>query len=440
MEFHALLKLEEREIVSKIVHKTLNAEANMNSERRPLKSWNKRPRQRVPNTTSSCESLMPPGTGITSVTSNRQSPPELPTTQKPKNYATFPSLRPVGENPDLPVNQSGTIGSVLLSLISCCLCREKLSPTQRASIDHGHHVATKTWRIIMILSAVIALLAFLRGGVPDSIFAPEWHWDHNVYIPRSGDAPISRSNEIVLIAQVVTSRELRGLVDISSRPNRAYAREWGMDYARYDSGRSVFNSKTCFEKAFVLNTLMERQSKDSNDSPSSWFNTPRAQYDSLILLAPDSIITELDTNLAETMLPKEKLVAIAGWGEGKRLSSKSNVILFNLQHKHAEAVAKLWWEMVEPLDVTCGANNDLGLLITAIASVMDLSEDLDDLIEPLSESPDGYIGEHVMKFIAPSVPGSRSVLLLSNLKDSQATLQETADAVCYRFYPRCEVL
>jgi hypothetical protein len=292
----------------------------------------------------------------------------------------------------------------------------------------------------MIVSAIIALLACLRGNSHNSIFLAEWHWDRNVYIPRNDDVQFPGDDRTSLIAHVVTNRAFKGLADISSRPNRAYARQWGMDYTRYDSGHSTYSKKSCFDKVLVLNAIMDKQSNEAKDQLPILPDPSRVRYDSIVLLPPDSIVTELDKNMFDLILPKDKLVAIAGWANGGELTSNSDVILFNIQHRHADAVAKLWWEMAEPMEVTCGANNDLEMLITAVAIVMDEFEVLGDLIEPLGETRDGFVSDHLMKSIPPSVPGSRSALLLNNLRQSTATLQETADAVCYRFYPKCEVL
>ena len=228
-----------------------------------------------------------------------------------------------------------------------------------------------------------------------------------------------------------------------------------MDYTLYDSDRSLGDTKSCFDKIMVLNTILDKQDRESTDPLPLWPFPPRVKYDALVLLPPDSIVTELDINFLDRLLPQDKLVAIAGWssdGNGEddfmgtrknRLNSESDIVLFNLRHKHVDAVAKLWWELALPTEVTCGAQNDLGMLVTAIAAVMDPGEDLNDLIEPITESRDGrcFVGrDHLIKCIPPSVPESRSTMLWNSLSESQVALQETADAVCYRFYPKCEVI
>jgi hypothetical protein len=357
------------------------------------------------------------------------------------DYATFQSPKSPPNSSVLLSKPASSHSHPLRSLLARFVFQWKSSASSpcHLAIDDNQHVTTNTWKLILFTSIAIALIACLRGNSYDYM-APEWHWDHNVYIPRSDDGhQLTRNNRISLFAQVVSSRSLKRLTEIASRPNRAYARQWGFDYTSFNSGRMPHSPKSCFDKVFVLNTILEKQNREANEPP-LWPHAPRVRYDSIILLPPDSIVTDLDKDVFDIMLPETKLVAIAGWDDGKKLTSNSDVILFNLQHRHADAVAKLWWEMVLPVEITCGANNDLGLLITAIASVMDPTEDLDDLIEPLKETRDGFVGDHLIKCIPPSVPGSRATLLTNNLQESQAMLQETADSVCYRFYPKCEVL
>ena len=71
---------------------------------------------------------------------------------------------------------------------------------------------------------------------------------------------------------------------------------------------------------------------------------------------------------------------------------------------------------------------------------MNENESLNDIIEPLAESSNGFVGDHLIKSIVPPVPGSRSIFLAKNIEENELHLQNTADSVCYRFYPKCEVL
>lgn len=383
--------------------------------------------------------------------SQASSTSSLVTGTRTSGYSTFSSPKSQSTKSQF-TPRSTTLYQSLCNYVQCFTSQKRGRPEPghfQDAIDQNHQLTTSTWRAIIVLSVGFAIVG-LHGKAANSKynnFMPaEWHWDHNIYIPKDsfGDVVGSTNSHkklpASLIAQVVPGAALRDLEDISSRPNRAYARQWGLDFARYDSGRSSYSPRSCFEKVAVLNAVLDKQSNETSDIISLWSHNPRVQYDSILLLPPDSIVMELDTDIIADMLPHGKLVAIAGWNHHHKLASNSDIVVFNLNHRHAEAVARLWLEMVSPSQVTCGANNDLGMLVTAVATVMEESEDLDDLIEPLSESSDGFIGNRIIKGIPSSVPGPRAALLFSSLQESATVLQQTADSVCYRFYPKCEVL
>lgn len=354
-------------------------------------------------------------------------------------YSTFTN----NNNNDKPTQQEESPSLKKDSLISR-LChklvagRNKLK-SEATLNDTNVVLEPNTWRAIILISLAVALVACLHGQA-DYYISPTWHFDYNVYIPKGGDSGALRTRRISLIAQVVLSRSLQRLADISSRPNRAYAKEWGMDYVLYDSGRGAVGQRSCFDKVNVLNTIMDRQRKGTNDSPPLWPLRERVPYESILLLQPDSVITELDTNIFDSMLPPDKLAAISGWDVNMTLRSNSGIVVFNMQHEYAEIVAKLWLEMTLPKDETCGDNNDLEMLIIAISSIMEENEKLENFLEPLDENRIGFVGDHLIKSTIPMVPGSRSTYLMKSLEESKAALQETVDSVCYRFYPKCEVV
>jgi hypothetical protein len=370
---------------------------------------------------------------------NRPMGESVPSRQTPiqqrSDYATFSKQEPLSSSSHMPTSPVFTLLSTLPSYL--CLGRSSFPSNYFPPAKYNTHRSTSlTWKAIIFVSLIFALFA-CTNQVRYPYMAPEWRWDHNVYITRN-DVQLPHTR-ISVLAQVVSSQPLRELTEISSRPNRAYARQWGMDYAQFDSGRPTYNLKACFDKVFILNTILDNQNREPTDPLPLWPHAAQVRYDSIILLPPDSIITELDKNLFDLLLPKDKLVAIAGW-DTKELNSNSGILLFNLKHKYADTVAKLWWESVLPAQVTCGANNDLGMLITAIAETMEPDEDLDDLIEPLAATSSGYVGDDLIKCMTPSVPGSRTAILMNNFPEARASVQATADAVCYRFYPKCEVL
>ena len=295
----------------------------------------------------------------------------------------------------------------------------------------------------------------------------QWRWDHNAYDPRRAAATVihppgdpttfqqtvvavpasSSSSEDfdsrsktrnLLLLQTAGSATLEKLVEVSGRPNRAYARQWGRDYVEVFRPSSSLLSRTCFDKAIAFQTIMEKQ----NNHILSFQHVP---YDVLALLPTDAIVLDLDYDLLHLM-PDDKLVSISGWHRrdslDNTLSSGAEILFFNLRHRYAAAVSQLWWDMVRPRDVTCGAGNDLEFLLQAIESVIEPGEDVASLIVGLNETDRGFVGLDVraIKSIPPTAPSSKDVMLLSNVVETRATLQTTADAVCYRYYPKCEVL
>jgi hypothetical protein len=359
-----------------------------------------------------------------------------------KDYSTFQNDPPAQrQSPPLQKLGSQRSSSIAVTVMNplCELFGGKSNRQCEDRVKNSHIIGATTWRIIILLSLLIAIIAYCRGDSYHYI-SPAWHFDYNVYIPRGDESDLQSTKRISLIAQVVSSRQLQSLAEVSSRPTRAYARALRHDYVRYDSGRGHINQRSCFDKIHVLNEIMDSQTSETYGSPSLWSHSALVQYDSIILLSPDSIVTELDTNIIDAMLPADKLAAIAGWNESMPIRSNSAIVVFNMKHKYASAVAKLWWEMVLPVEVTCGANNDLGLLLSAIAAVMGENDNLSELVQPLNESDNGFTGAHLIKSIVPPVPGCRAAYLEKSLQESRSILQETVDSVCYRFYPKCEVL
>jgi len=337
---------------------------------------------------------------------------------------------------------------------------------------------------------------------------PEWYWDHNMYSPTQGGPSPSETdvsslnnrmydlkvvqkprlsngelNDTVqtrstlyhrnlLVVQVASSRSLNDLVGISSRPNRAYARQWGRDYAVFS--RKATNAKiakACFDKTVVLDTILSKQQQQRKEQEEEnglglaernieYSHRRILQYDVIAILPPDAIITDLDYDLLD-LFPQDvdrdadlrPLVAIPGWKNTTTLDniiqSGTDVVFFNLRHPYAIELSRVWFEMTQPSKITCGAGNDLQLLMSAIQMVASENSGttcLSSLVVGLNETDLGFVGSlaessHVIKGVAPpDVPTSRAVSMLSKLSESKMALQATSDSVCYRYYPKCEVL
>jgi hypothetical protein len=279
---------------------------------------------------------------------------------------------------------------------------------------------------------------------------PESQWDHNIYMPPNSakSAPYTH----FLIAQ----EALASLTEISSKPNRAYARQHGMDYLRYAWGGPSSLYTQCFDKVVLINIITDKQSDEDEAFQRGifppLFSLPaQIEYDAVVLLPPDSIVMNLDYSIFD-VLPSDKLVAIAGWGKDDQshITSKTDIIYYNLRHKYANAVAKLWRDLVDPFEVSCGDGNDISLLVDAIASVLEDGEGMSSVIVSLQESSEGYLRQRIdgddrpqddiFLGITPSTPGPRAQMLLNNWPNVLVELETRANAVCYRHWPRCEVL
>ena len=232
----------------------------------------------------------------------------------------------------------------------------------------------------------------------------KWVWDYNSYHPQDKNSTdnddktttTTLGNNNLLLSQITCTPTLRELGTISSRPNRAYARQWRRDYVE------------CHEKhiSTVVASLVR-------------VNKHQQRYDMVVILSPDAIVTNLDYDLAQ-LLPRDKLVA---------LSKGQQVLFFNLRHPEAKAVVDMWLKLSEG----CGGN-DAEMLRRAIRSVVG-DDDEESLVHVLNETEEGFVGkDRVIKSI------SSAYSLEADKIASRAMLQSMADSVCYRYYPRCELL
>ena len=372
----------------------------------------------------------------------------------PSNYSTFLFDQTDKSKQDLPPI-SWPLLQQLIQFVRC--------PTSQRL--QSVHVTNKRWQgFPWKLASGLGFFTYFIASVLMSRYwteytEPRWEWDHNAYNPRlqidksqqtsSSDNISTGNSRNLLLAQVAGTPTLDELALVSSRPNRAYARSWGVDYVRYTNQKHSLD-KSCFDKVNVLNTVLTKQfryNSEAASTPSYWPSqrSIHVQYDVVVLLPPDAIIMDLDYDMLR-FLPKDKLVAISGWVEDvARPYSGTEIIFFNMRHKLAEKVSKLWREKIELIDASCGAGNDLTIFINVIGSVLGKGEELSSLILGLEETDEGFVGKDdeegfVLKGISPSVPSSKAKTLVTNLNDNRATLQTTADAVCYRFYPKCDVL
>jgi hypothetical protein len=311
-----------------------------------------------------------------------------------------------------------------------------------------HLSQLQPWKLLFaFLVCILGTLYHLQSDTSVMGSKSEWKWDHNTYIPRLSPAFISneknKSQQVgvipqqamarnLLLTQVAGGGMLNQLAAISSLPNRAYARAWGRDYALY-SGSTDPITKGCFDNVDVLNNIVEKQTQ----------GRPGLQppYDAIAIFPPDAIVTNLDYDLLDIM-PEDKLVAMAGRRKSLQPESPSEVLFFNLHHEHVATVSKLWFDMIQDKSVTCSAGNDTALLLSAIESVLDANQSIDSLIFSLDETDTGFIGKgtFAIKGTVPMAMASKKVALLSNSEETTWTVQSTVDSVCFRYFPKCDVI
>jgi hypothetical protein len=337
-----------------------------------------------------------------------------------------------------------------------------LSPGSASRSFHSQR-KDPLWKFSAGLLISLILIAYtLHGntGSPSNANSairvqPEWEWDRNVFWQQAGtNSNVSRSElperRNLLLVQVAGNPIRNELVDITSRPNRAYAHQWRRDYVRYSSNNGVVKKKpykldmTCVDQVAVINTIMEKQRHEREVR-----HVPQQRsvpYDVAALLPADAVIRDLDYDILD-LLPDDKLIAFAGWNREDAWAvsgSRINVLFFNLRHQYSDRVVKAWLDVVKAKRVTCGAGLEVSVLLDVIQSVLEPYEELSSMIHPLDQTDEGFVGdasnEFAIKGLAPSADSSAAVVSMSSLPDVAASLQTTADSVCYRYYPKCEVL
>lgn len=305
-----------------------------------------------------------------------------------------------------------------------------------------------------------------------------WMWDHNVYYePLSahkamdayGSLVVERTSASIgegrnlLIAQMIDRIEddsvspisqlgdvdggfdkHRLLAFIASRPNRAYARQWGRNFVQFQ----LSTSNTYLGiVSFIMDLLDKQEDFHRIEHPDHQFRP----YDALLLLPPRAIITDLDYDLLE-LIPGDKLLALSGWNaissdDTSAHTGHHGILLINLQHELIKTVVRRWWE----------DQQDDGPLLgwfAILESEIDNNEmNISSVLLRLGEAPDGYVLETasfgvetkhqeytscIKRFVSHATVSSST--MLPNVDEEIVALESTTDAVCYRFYPKCEVL
>mmetsp|Transcript_19162 Transcript_19162/g.31787 ORF Transcript_19162/g.31787 Transcript_19162/m.31787 type:complete len:369 (-) Transcript_19162:349-1455(-) len=339
-----------------------------------------------------------------------------------KTYSTFTSSNNNNNNnTDNTESSNNNNMPYWLTLLSAVLSTHLVSSTSTSS-------PSRRWTLLILMASIL-LVVFLSGGSSDQsldgnshsdeqqqIVVPSEDWYHNHYngaTPRGQRQP--NNNRNLLIVQLSSGRT-KSWSDVTSIPNRAYARQWAVDYLLHYSNTDDDDTISC-PQSQLLWDIYQRRTKENDDKKEEPI------YDAVLFLSSDAVITDLDYNLL-TLLPEHQLVLTVTTTSSNN-NDKLVMSLWNLRHQQFKNLARLYrdtpncdasiWELAEEASMTTTATT---------------SNNEDSVITTLSPSAAGFVEPRLVKFL----------LLDSKTPTILAKLQTTADSVCYRYYPRCDVL
>jgi hypothetical protein len=302
------------------------------------------------------------------------------------SYSTFSSSNSNNSNQTTPTSSSTSLP----------YCFTFLAATLSSQVSKTTASTTGRKWVLLILISGILIIAFISAASSNGssnnnqeVYIPgeDWYHNHYKYSKKvNGDNAISARN--LLIVQL-SNQSTKTWSDVASKPNRAYARQWAVDYMIHYA-----NSENDFCQSQLLWDLYQRG------------NDPASVYDAVLFLSSDAIITDLDFNFL-TLLPKRKLLTTT--------TTPNELSLFNLRHGQFEKMAKLWLD-----DTTC---------TTSLLQLIRDEMSNDNAVDEIATSRTGFVEPRLVKFLVEPADNT-----------AQAKLQTTVDSVCYRYYPRCDVL
>lgn len=255
----------------------------------------------------------------------------------------------------------------------------------------------------------IALLTFLSIQFVANLRVPpmtSWEWDWNDF--EYG----SERRKRLLIIQESGRGPAADVMAVTSRLNRAYARKWGHDFARVTgviAGNKPWHST--FNRAHILQSLI------------SSANIPSYEY--ALMLGADAVIVDLDYDV-QKMDPRENMVATNG--------NDLSVVYWDLNHVKIRAFAQqLLIETGRYLNDDTADGNEL------LTNLLDTSGIRSHHIKPpLIDYFAGEVIKHVRQ--PPDEDGRKDDWIRTNSQLIIGALEQIVDAVCYQFYPKCEVV
>lgn len=283
------------------------------------------------------------------------------------------------------------------------ICISNCSSLLSVALQFAFPRKSNRWKTWTILAGIVLILILLYTCIVDQqkkskpliqadsfLFDEQWDYNHDHdhdHDPSETNTHVENHRHLLVVQLATTATH--ALSRITSRPNRAYARQWGLDfYLTYD----------CHCPAQLLLDFYQMQRFQGEEET---LQVLVPVYDAVLILSPESIITNMDFDIL-TLLPQDMLATITTNGEQLRL--------INLRHDMFPTLVKLW------LESSC---HDAPPLVEMVESVVSTQSE--------------YVTIH------PSMAGFLEPKLV-RFSDRPTTLQTTADSVCYRYYPRCDVL
>ena len=213
-----------------------------------------------------------------------------------------------------------------------------------------------------------------NNNTPEHSNRQEWNrWDYNAYHP-----PFSTfSDPTDCCSSILLAQQDDEMTDLTSLPNRAYAREQKLDYVRFR------------EENLQLMLL---------------------QYDIIAVFPSHAVMIHLDHSLRDVLPTPNQVMT---------MSNSTGFFAVNLRHTETTRAMAQWQSLRNSMP-------------SSLRSFL-LSHVSPTRISYLPEHPNGFVGTHRLLQCLPRREDE-------SLPDYQKALATTVASVCYRYYPTCEVL
>ena len=248
-------------------------------------------------------------------------------------------------------------------------------------------LSDKKWVLAAVLLCGTSFL-WSQSTPPTTLPDPIWNWDYYHYTPKG----VIHNDTLLIVQWASTTDEIA----LTSRPNRAYAKQWEADYVQIVGPILQMMSPA----HIILRTIQDRRQQNNSTTSRNYQSSTTiigTTYAFLLLLPADAVLTNLDMDI-RTWITNHPNVLVA-------MTTTNNVMMWNLNHDQCSPTIQRWGQW-QHLNVA------------------------EDLVHPLPVSDTGFIEPKLMK-LQQVTNQPQDVIHIR--------LQTTADAVCYRYYPKCEV-